>query len=172
MRYYLLSLMSAGLLFSACQTHQEEKISALEEKVLQLEQKLEEAEQYRESLVPGLANYMLSAQAHHAKLYYAGTEKNWELVHYNIHEIEELVEDLEKHHPIHDGVKIGKLAEAFLKPGIEQIEAAEEAQDLSAFKDAFEVLTAGCNNCHQQAGYDIINIKVPSKKEFGNQDFK
>ena len=160
----------ALLFLGACQQESSKKVEELEERIATLETALSNVSS-DEVPVPSLATYMLNIQAHHAKLFYAGEAENWKLVHYNIHELEEYIEEVQAVHPTHNDVEIAQLAETLLTPGIEQVEEAEDAKSLEAFRTGFKVLTAGCNNCHEQAGYTIINIQEPNGKEYGNQDF-
>lgn len=169
MRNFIVFALTIGLLGS-CQQESSQKVEELEERIATLETALSKVSS-DDIPVPSLATYMLNIQAHHAKLFYAGEAENWELVHYNIHELEEYIEEVQKVHPTHNGIEIAELAETLLEPGIEQVEEAEDAQSLEAFRTGFKVLTAGCNNCHEQAGYTIINIQEPNGKEYGNQDF-
>src|SRR5689334_23225158 len=45
---------------------------------------------------PGLGEFMSGIQVHHAKLWFAGKNENWKLADFEIHEIIEAVEDIQK----------------------------------------------------------------------------
>ena len=63
------------------------------------------------SHAPGLVESMLTAQSHHAKLWFAGNAQNWELAEYQIDELEEGLEDTAKNVPDYKGVPVGKMIE-------------------------------------------------------------
>ena len=62
----------------------------LQNRVDSLEQKL--AHTYK----PGFGEFMSGIQIHHAKLWFAGQNQNWPLADFEIHEIEEALEDIQK----------------------------------------------------------------------------
>src|SRR5258705_5044844 len=49
-----------------------------------------------ESYKPGFGEFMSGIQMHHAKLWFAGQNDNWELADFEIHEIQEALEDVQK----------------------------------------------------------------------------
>lgn len=53
-----------------------------------------EAFEFYQSVFGG--EFMSSVQAHHIKLWFAGTNKNWPLAYFEIKEIMELVDDIQK----------------------------------------------------------------------------
>ncbi len=65
-------------------------VTKLENQITELEQKLENA--YK----PGFGTLMGNIQTHHAKLWFSGKNKNWKLAEFELHEIKERFEDLEK----------------------------------------------------------------------------
>ena len=46
---------------------------------------------------PGLGEFMLGIQEHHAKLWFAGINKNWELADFEVHEIGETLGDIKQY---------------------------------------------------------------------------
>lgn len=121
--------------------------------------------------VPHLGWLMVQVQIYHAKLSFAGAAQNWELAAYYAHELEEALEDAEKFHPEHEGIKIQGLIKAITMPQLENVEHAVEQKDAVAFSAAFEQLTASCNQCHQATGKSVIRVKVPQNVGLPNQDF-
>ena len=57
------------------------------------------------SYSPGLGEFMSGIQVHHAKLWFAGTNENWKLADFEIHEIMEAVEDIQKYNTDRPEVK-------------------------------------------------------------------
>ncbi|HHH53892.1 MAG TPA: hypothetical protein ENK91_09555, partial [Bacteroidetes bacterium] len=65
-------------------THSDKEYYVLKKRIDSLEYEL--AETYK----PGFGEIMSSVQAHHAKLWFAGKNRNWRLADFEIHEINEL----------------------------------------------------------------------------------
>ncbi|MCS6968043.1 MAG: hypothetical protein RMJ44_05190 [Cytophagales bacterium] len=163
--YFLLAIALAFSCQSTTpeQTRLNHQLEELQRKQVALEQK-----QY----VPHLGWSMVQLQTYHAKLYFAGAAKNWELAAYYVHELEEALEEVQKFHPVHEGIKVGQLVEAIALPSVEKVEEAISQKDVVAFSTAFERLTLSCNQCHQSAGKSFIRILVPQNTGLPNQDFR
>ena len=117
---------------------------------------------------PGLGDFMLKMQIRHSKLWFAGINENWELADFQLHEMEELLEDIQKYKSDKDEVKLIPMIEAPL----ESVDAAVDAKDLEGFKSAYKNLTVTCNNCHVASKHAVNVIKVPETPIFSNQEFK
>ena len=48
---------------------------------------------------PGFGEFMTSIQVHHSRLWFAGINNNWELAEFEVHEIEESIDDLNTYWP-------------------------------------------------------------------------
>ena len=46
---------------------------------------------------PGFGEFMSGIQAHHAKLWFAGQNQNWKLADFEVHEMMEAIEDIQKY---------------------------------------------------------------------------
>lgn len=120
---------------------------------------------------PDLADIMASAQLRHFKLSFAGVEKNWPLVDFEIGQMRKNFADAAKYFPEFDKVAVAKLIEQFSEPALDEIAASAKAKDETAFKKSFARLTDACNSCHQAAGKGFIRIRVPTLSPFSNQVF-
>jgi len=49
------------------------------------------------SYKPGFGEFMGGIQVHHEKLWFAGTNQNWKLAGFEIHEIKESMDDIRKY---------------------------------------------------------------------------
>ena len=125
----------------------------------------------KQTYEPGLGEFMTATQLRHAKLWFAGKNRNWELAAYEIDEIKEGLEDAVKLHATHDGIPIAEMIKSILDPRIERLEKAVEAKSSARFVSAFDDLTNGCNSCHTQAGKPFIRIQRPSEPPLSNQNF-
>src|SRR5580704_13060464 len=89
----MLSRVCISLLFfglAACGQSNEDT-TALRAQVDRLQRQADSA------YVPGLGEFMSGIQVHHAKLWFAGKAENWPLANFEIGEIRETGEDIEKY---------------------------------------------------------------------------
>lgn len=149
-------------LFIACTTPPEDNSAKLQSQVEELQAQLENT--YK----PGLGEFMSSIQVHHAKLYFAGENKNWALADFEIHEIMESLEDIPKYCADREEIKsIG-----MLQPAIDSMNNAILHRNDASFKSSFFLLTSTCNNCHAATNHAFNVVKIPDAPPFSNQDFK
>ena len=125
----------------------------------------------KEFYSPGLGEFMSATQLRHAKLWFAGEAKNWELASYEIDEIKEGLEDAAKLHPTHDGIPVADLIKANMAAPLDELTKAIEAGKSADFTVAFDRLTSACNACHAGAQHAYIRIQRPSALPVSNQAF-
>jgi hypothetical protein len=117
---------------------------------------------------PGLGEFMSSIQVHHAKLWFAGKNGNWELANFEIEEIQEALEDIQKY--CKDRPEISSLP--MINIPLDSLKTAITVKNPVAFKNGFNLLTVTCNNCHQVTKHGFNVIKIPDRPPFTNQDFE
>jgi hypothetical protein len=120
---------------------------------------------------PGLVEFMMHVQNHHAKLWLAGSARNWDLADYQVDELKELLEDIAKRIPVYKDVPVGKMIEATAMAAIGVVEVAIKARDSKEFSSTFDKLTAACNSCHESSGRGFIVVQRPTVSPFPNQSF-
>lgn len=125
-----------------------------------------------ERFTPGLHTMMVDLGIRHASLWFAGDAENWALVDYIVHEMEELVEDMEELHPIYREVPVAELLGEMTHPAIEDLEDAAEAGDREAFIEAYDRLTAACNACHTASDREALVIQRPTAPPLTNLRFR
>jgi hypothetical protein len=135
--------------------------AALQAQVDSLERRLDE------SYKPGLGEFMSGIQVHHAKLWFAGNAGNWKLADFEIGEIKETLDDVEKY--CTDRPEVSSLP--MIRPAVDSVSAAIHAGNPAAFRNAFLLLTTFCNNCHRVTRHEFNVIKVPDTPPFTNQVF-
>ena len=117
---------------------------------------------------PGFGDFMLAVQIHHAKLWFAGQNKNWELADFELHEIRETLDDIRSYQP--------ERKESALLPdlyaNIDSLSTAVKAQNEAAFKHNFIDLTHACNSCHRSTNHGFNIVKIPDSPPFSNQVFR
>jgi hypothetical protein len=129
------------------------------------------AQPAREHYEPGLGEFMTATQLRHAKLWYAGKQKNWNLAAYEIDEIKEGLADARRLFPAFEGIPVAEMIKTIVDPRIEKLEEAIKTKSSSNFTVAFDELTRGCNQCHAGANRPFIRIQRPTSVPLTNQNF-
>lgn len=137
--------------------------------VAHLEHQLDSLQaQIANTYTPGFGEFMSGIQAHHAKLWFAGINENWELADFEIQEIEEGLEDLGKF--CTDRPEIAKLP--MITAPLDSVAYAIQVKNLALFKSSFQTLTQTCNNCHAATDHAFNVVIIPQASPFPNQDFR
>jgi len=119
------------------------------------------------SYKPGFGEFMSSVQVHHAKLWFAGKEQNWRLAEFELHEISEIMEDLQKQ----QSGRRETQSLAMIKPSLDTMRQVVEQKNPARFKEAFTKLTQMCNECHKAVDFSFNVVKIPETPPFSNQSF-
>ena len=126
-----------------------------------------------ETYVPGLGEMMSLQQMRHTKLWFAGTAENWELAEYEVDELAEGFDDVVKFHPTHKDAPVAPkdaIPRMVTEP-LKELRAAVEKKDSRAFVQAYDALTASCNNCHQAMNFSFNAVQTPTMNPYSNQAF-
>jgi len=124
--------------------------------------------QLAQTYKPGLGEFMSVIQVHHAKIYFAGKNENWPLADFEIGEIKESIEGINKF--CTDRPEIKSLP--IIYPALDSVNNAIKSKNSLRFEKSFVLLTNSCNSCHQTTNHAFNVIKVPEIPPFSNQDFK
>ncbi len=116
---------------------------------------------------PGFGEIMSGIQRHHTKLWFGGINNNWKLASFEIHEINELLEDLEEYQSSRKETRFLNM----ISPDIDSIKTAIESKNVNDFKQKYIRLTNMCNDCHIKTEYEFIKIAVPDKNPFSDQKY-
>jgi len=151
----------ALFLLQACRQHANDR-SEMNSKMDSLQKQLDE------SYKPGLGEFMTGIQVHHAKLWFAGQNQNWALADFEIHEMQESLEDIQKFCRDRPEVK----AIGMINPAFDSINNAIRLKNIVLFKSGFILLTNTCNNCHQATKHEFNVVTIPTGPPVTNQDFR
>jgi hypothetical protein len=157
------SFFCLTIIFSFISCHQQPGNSQLlQSRIDSLEKKL--ATTYK----PGFGEFMSSIQIHHAKLWFAGKNKNWELADFEMHEIGEAIDAIKEYQTEREeSTKVD-----MLKPALNAVNDAIQKKDSALFNSSYLLLTSTCNNCHKAVNFGFNVVKVPDSPPFSNQAFK
>src|SRR5437763_5870581 len=86
---------------------------------------------------PGVGEFMSSIQMHHAKLWFAGKNENWDLANFEIEEIQESLDDIRQY--CADSPSIKPLPMIF--PPLDSVKHAIAEKNIAMFKTSFNLLT-------------------------------
>jgi len=117
---------------------------------------------------PGFGEFMSSIQVHHAKLWFAGQNQNWELADFEMAEISESIDAIKEYQTEREESKKVDM----LKPSLDAVKDAIDKKDSSLFNSSYLLLTSSCNNCHKAVNFGFNVVKVPEIPPFSNQAFK
>ena len=160
-------------IFSGCSdsSDQSTRVKELESRIAALEAAL--AKSKPTASAPRLGNIMSMVQMRHSKLWFAGEQANWPLADYELHELEEDFEDVEKFHPTHGsaGLPVGQMAAQLPKPAFTVLKQAIKSGDRAQFATGYDALTASCNACHTAASLAFNVIQRPASSWLSDQDF-
>ena len=145
----------------ACNEHAD-NTQVLQSRIDSLETKL--AETYK----PGFGEFMTGIQAHHSKLWFAGQNENWKLADFEVHEIIEAIEDIQKYQTERKESKMIGMINAPL----DSVTHAIDQKNSAMFKSSYTLLTNTCNSCHRETDFDFNIVKIPANQPFSNQEFK
>jgi hypothetical protein len=126
-----------------------------------------------EAYVPGLGEMMSLQQMRHVKLWFAGQADNWDLAAYEVDELGEGFDDVVKFHPTHKDSPVAPkdaIPRMVTEP-LQELRAAIEKKDPHAFEQAYDALTASCNNCHQATNFGFNRVQRPTMSPYPNQVF-
>jgi cytochrome c556 len=117
-----------------------------------------------EDAMPGLGEIMTLQQLRHIKLWFAGRAGNWPLADYEVGELGEGFDDVNK---LLGGDTVDKMVGGPMK----ELQKAIDDKNSAAFTAAFDHLTAGCNSCHHTLDHGFIAIQRPASLPYSNQNF-
>jgi hypothetical protein len=148
------ALVLSIVLLSGCQPESElanERLDTLEQR-----------------FTPGLHALMVDLGVRHASLWFAGEAANWPLTDYMLHEIAELLEEIEELHPVYRDVQVAALLGEMTRPAFESLEQAVERQDQGMFVQEYDRLTTACNHCHTASDRAAIVMQRPTAPPLTN----
>jgi hypothetical protein len=154
-------VFSSVLTLASCSQH-ENQINQLQAQIDSLKK------QSKNNYTPGFGELMSNIQLHHAKLWFAGDNRNWELAKYQESLILSAFKKIQKFHGNDPEAKIA----AMITPAMDSVDQAIESKNLIAFRQSFLFLNASCNGCHQATKRSFNVIVTPTVPPITNQLYK
>ena len=111
-------------------------------------------------------------QPRHLKLYYAGSQKNWELAAAELRDLTAAFARIGTVIPQYQDSGADEAVKSIIAPKLQAVDATIGAADAKQFAVAFKELTAACNGCHAYMEHPFIVISVPDAAvAYPNQNF-
>jgi hypothetical protein len=129
------------------------------------------------AFAPGFDDLMtMLVQPRHIKLYYAGTQRNWELAAAESRDLRAALKRIVSVLPTYQGNDVDAAIVSIISPRIDRVDAAIAAADPNQFAAAYADLTTACTACHTYLEHPFIVIKVPddptASPAYADQDFR
>jgi len=122
---------------------------------------------------PSLADLMsTTVQPRHAKLAFAGRERNWVFAAYELKQLTDAFDRLSIQWPQWRQQRIVELVETIVRDPLFQLDIAIKNKDEARFAEYYGQLTDACNACHKAALQTPVVIQDPKEAMFPNQDFR
>jgi hypothetical protein len=160
MKLSIITTLIVPVILFAC--HQPGSNQLLQQKVDSLQYQLSNV--YK----PGFGEFMAGIQVHHAKLWFAGKNKNWKLADFEIKEIEEALAGIQQY--CKDRTESKSIG--MMDGPIDSLKKAIGQKNEGQFNSSYLLFTATCNNCHRSTAHEFNVITIPASPPFTNQDFK
>ncbi len=154
----LTSLLLLFFLLNGCSNNNDIKISKLKSEI----------DSIKTNYRPELGEFMLDIQLHHAKIWFAGINQNWQLANYETDELKESFDDAAKIETNRIETKNFKM----IYPMILKLKNDIASKNIDKFKQDFSALTNTCNDCHTVSKYAFNKIIIPTGLPVTNQNFK
>jgi hypothetical protein len=101
-------------------------------------------------------------------LWFAGNNENWKLADFEIDEIREGLEAIEKYQTERTESQYIPM----IYPALDSVSNAIKNRSLPQFVRSYKQVTKMCATCHQTTHHEFIQITLPSQQTFSNQRFK
>jgi hypothetical protein len=124
--------------------------------------------------VPGLGEIMSLQQMRHTKLWLAGQARNWDLAAYEVDELGEGFDDVVAMHPTFKDSPVAPkdAIPRMVRQPLADLKTAVDHHDEAAFDQAYDTLTAGCNNCHMASNFYFNRLRRPDSDPYPDQIFE
>lgn len=166
---YIFLLVGISSLFCFQAVSSRSQIQDLKEQLEKVQsQKLEGTHDSEAVLLDAMERF----QRFGTKLWYAGTNENWELASFYTHEIEEVIEELQESNIEEEGQKVSELVRRMPLPALEEVEESIHQKSYTHFKNSYKMLVTSCNACHAATQKPFIQIQVPDQEMNGNQIYR
>jgi hypothetical protein len=108
----------------------------------------------------GFDNTMVEVGYRYQELYFAGQDQNWEYANYQIDKIKQALG-----HGFERRPKRAPSGQYMYNEIIPEMKKAIATHKKETFEEAFEILTANCNNCHAMEKMPFFTVYKPTIRQ-------
>jgi hypothetical protein len=127
--------------------------------------------QEQDAMRPSLSDLMVLTQLRLFKLWYAERVDNWKLASYQLDQLQNTIDRIVKLYPTTASIAQANWIHEKTVPALAGLRRAVAERNKPAYETAYVQITNACNECHKAAGVDFIEVRVPTRSPFANQDF-
>jgi hypothetical protein len=124
--------------------------------------------QLKNNYTPGFGELMSNIQLHHAKLWFAGNNRNWALAKYEESLILSAFKKIQQYYGDKPEAKLATM----INPAMDSVEVSIDQKNEILFKRGFSFLNISCNSCHQATKRAFNVIVTPTVPPITNQLYK
>ena len=106
-----------------------------------------------------------------AAVWFAGEAGNKPMLDYQIHEMEEVIEEIEEANPTEHGVNVADQLDARIVSQLEPLESSLDSDDVD-FEKTYRSIMTECTSCHATTEHDFINVKIPEYNPYPNLEME
>lgn len=117
-----------------------------------------------------LADVMVELGRRYSAIWFAGQVGNEPMVEYQIHEIEEMYDEVAEASPTENGVDVASRLQSDVVEPLEGLSAAAGESDIGGFEKTYTNIMDNCESCHADTGHDYLNLKKPEYNPYPNLD--
>jgi len=145
------------------------EVRALRSELAKSEEHLGEVEKAPCPGTPQLGDRMNALARRFAAVWFAARNGNRDLVRYELHEMEEVIESIELLRPIEGGVDVATVLDSVAHTQVRAMREAVDAKDAERFEAAYADTIETCNACHSSADHPFIRISTPTASPVPNR---
>lgn len=118
-----------------------------------------------------LGEHMYELSRRFAAVWYGGKAGNVEMVDYQLHEMHEVIEEIESAQVVENGVDVGGRLKSDVEAHFDALEKAVEDEDTKRFETLYTQMAARCTNCHLETDHGFLKVKKPDYNPYPNLEF-
>lgn len=113
-----------------------------------------------------LGGQMYELSRRFSAIWFAGKAGNKPMVKYQVHEMEEVIEEIEKSAPTENGVDVAERLQDDVGSRLEALEESVGSDE--DFEQTYRAIMGKCGTCHTQTNHGFIQPRIPEYNPYPN----
>jgi len=114
-----------------------------------------------------LAPKMVELSRRFAAVWYAGRNEQFDLLDYQLHELEELQAEIKRAAPTENGVDVAARLKSDVLDPLHKLESYR-GENPEAFDKDYRRIVDNCSQCHADTGHDYLDVTMPTRNPYPN----